>query len=133
MIPVKPTLDYIAGFFDGEGSVVVRIVEDRRYRAGYKVSVRVSFTQKDRRVLEAVRERLGMGRMYHHVRDDTWYLEVYRRDDLRRFVDAMRDRVIVKRGDLERLERVLDLLDEGVHSTREGLDAVLRAWSDKGG
>jgi len=42
------SLDYVAGFFDGEGSVVVRFVRDGRYRAGYRVSTKVVFVQKER-------------------------------------------------------------------------------------
>ncbi len=126
------SLDYVAGFFDGEGSVVVRFVRDGRYRAGYRVSTKVVFVQKERGVLEEIRETLGMGHLYRR-RDGVWYLEIYRREDLRRFVDLMVGRVVVKRGALERLGRVLELLEAGVHGSREGLERVREAWSVKGG
>ncbi len=134
VIDVRPSLDYVAGFFDGEGSVVVRSVKDERYRAGYRVSVKVTFTQKDRGILEAVRTVLGMGHIYHHSRDDTWYLEIYRRDDLRVFVETLAPRCFVKGDDLRRLGEVLDMLDEGVHGTEEGVRRIVRFWrSGKGG
>ncbi|HII70224.1 LAGLIDADG family homing endonuclease [Methanopyrus kandleri] len=122
------SLDYIAGFFDGEGSVVVRFVRDGRYRAGYRVSTKVVFVQKERDVLEEIHETLGMGHLYRRGSDGVWYLEIYRREDLREFVELIGNRTMVKRDALERLATVLELLEGGVHGSRDGLERIREVW-----
>jgi len=57
----KMSLEYIAGFFDGEGCV------DHTYD---KYSgLRLRFTQKDRYVLDKIQKYLGCGRIYRENRD----------------------------------------------------------------
>ena len=51
------TLDYIAGFFDGEGSIIVRLKKDQRYRAGYQLVIKIAIHQKSRDLLELIKPK----------------------------------------------------------------------------
>ncbi|RLI24174.1 hypothetical protein DRO57_07345, partial [Candidatus Bathyarchaeota archaeon] len=75
------SLDYIAGLFDGEGSVVVRFKKDKRYKAGYQLMLKVTLPQKSKELLEKVRDTLNMGKLYYHRRDELRYLEIYNIND----------------------------------------------------
>ena len=67
-------LDYLAGLIDGEASFIIVFKKDRRYRTGVRVFVRFSLPQKERWVLEQVREFLGgIGNIYWHSRDKIRY------------------------------------------------------------
>ena len=63
------TLDYIAGFFDGEGSIIVRLKKDPRYHAGYQVVLKITLHQKSKAILEEILKSLGVdGKIYFHKR-----------------------------------------------------------------
>ena len=115
---VKLSLDYIAGFFDGEGSFVVKISRDDRYRSGYHVVIKVTITQKDRGILEMIKETLGIdAKIYFHSRsrDKLWYLEIYRLDDVRKFVNLVCPRLVLKKDECARVSKIITLMDEGAH------------------
>ena len=62
--PKKIGMSYLAGFLDGDGSIVAQIVERSDYVLKYQLRVRVSFTQKTRRkhfLLQIQKELGGKG------------------------------------------------------------------------
>jgi intein-encoded DNA endonuclease-like protein len=69
-------LDYLAGIIDGEASFIVVFKKDARYKIGTRIVMRFSLPQRDRRLLEMIRDYLGMGSIYYHRRDDLWYYEI---------------------------------------------------------
>ncbi len=59
------TIDYIAGFFDGEGSLIIRFKKDKRYKTGMFVEPVINITQKDKHILEIIQQKYG-GKIYYH-------------------------------------------------------------------
>lgn len=120
---------YLAGFFDGEGSLIIRFKKDERYRAGYQIEPKINISQKDKHVLELIQNRLGMGKLYYHKRDDLWHYNVQKFDDIARFVSLIKNKVIVKRRQLERFEMCIDMLTSKRHLDQEGVKAIKKLWS----
>lgn len=59
---IQPSPEYIAGFFDGEGCVmIIKAIRDRAPKLVY--SVRVDLTQKKPGVLDRIRQFLGYGKV----------------------------------------------------------------------
>ena len=65
----KPTLsaDYIVGLTDGEGCFYVNIWKSSAYRAGHGVQIHfyIKLSERDRELLEIVRDRLDCGAVYY--------------------------------------------------------------------
>jgi hypothetical protein len=61
---------YIAGFLDGDGSIMAQLVSRKGYKLGYQIRVSVVFYQKDTRqeFLLWLKEQLGYG--YVRIRND---------------------------------------------------------------
>lgn len=115
MAPALVTEQYIAGFFDGEGSVSIAF---RQPQGGWRVSpsyvLQVAIAQIDPRPLIAIQERYG-GRIYHSgVGRRTWAWNVSARK-ARPFLEAVLPYLIVKRRDAEIGLAFLDI------SRRQGL------------
>jgi len=55
-------LSYIAGFLDGDGSIMVQIVKNKTYKYGHTIRVTVSFYQKTKRhwFMIKLRKMLGL-------------------------------------------------------------------------
>lgn len=105
--------DYIAGFFDGEGFATLRVILlDREDGHRVYVTPRLGFTQSSSRVevIEAIQRYLGFG----HVRRSNSgivHLTIDRREDVKRFVELMKDRVTVKAQTLLIVEEAIQILD----------------------
>jgi hypothetical protein len=56
-------LVYIAGFLDGDGSIIAQLVRSNHYKWGYNVRVTVQFTQHTKRLafLNHLRDIIGVG------------------------------------------------------------------------
>ena len=61
---------YIAGFLDGDGSIMAQLVSRKDYKLGYQIRVSIVFYQKSthREFLLSLKERLGYG--YVRIRND---------------------------------------------------------------
>jgi len=61
---------YIAGFLDGDGSIMAQLISRKDYKLGYQIRVSVVFYQKNthRKFLLWLKERLGYG--YVRIRND---------------------------------------------------------------
>lgn len=64
----KPTLsdDYVVGLTDGEGCFYVNVADSDRYIAGARVelSFHIKLQEKDRAVLEKIKDTIGCGAVY---------------------------------------------------------------------
>ena len=58
---------YIAGFLDGDGSIILQIVQRRDYKLGFQIRASVSFYQKrsNAAVLAWLKSRIGSGSIRH--------------------------------------------------------------------
>lgn len=54
-------VDYIAGFFDGEGSIHYAISRSKDAASGWRIQLYVSFSQKTSEILYQIKEFLGYG------------------------------------------------------------------------
>ena len=94
---------YLAGFFDGEGTIVTW-----KNREG-RVFLRVCITQKKPEVIFAIRDFLGYG----YVRRDkngTWKWSIDSKENLLDFFARIQDHVIVKKPETELGFEFLDLI-----------------------
>jgi len=83
--------DYIAGFFDGEGSVT-----------DYKRKCRVTITQTNQEVLERIRRFAGVGSIAEITKrkshwKDSWVYYISKQIDLLKFLNGVVPRLVVKR------------------------------------
>jgi len=103
-------LDYVAGFFDGEGSVSAAVVHHATTVYGYKIGPRIRITQKRPAILKEIQEFLGFGRLQY---DKCWNLHIQRREDCLRFVEFIAPRSKLKSKQLLLLKQVLDITNDG--------------------
>ena len=123
------SLDYVAGLFDGEGSIILRLKRDQRYRAGYQLIIKIALHQKNKLILEAFNQSLAVnGRIYYHKRDKLWYLEIYRFEDIKKFVSLVGNKLVIKKPQVEKLVRILEIVDEKLHLSPEGLTLIRAIW-----
>ena len=123
------SLDYIAGLFDGEGSIVVRAKRDVRYKAGYQLIIKITLHQKDKQILETIKEVLKLdAHIYYHKRDDLWYLEVHKISEIKKFLRLIGPRSYIKRQKFRKLENILNMVEKGLHLSRNGILEILAAW-----
>ena len=89
-------LNYIAGFFDGEGSVFLR-------KNQKEVGLHFCNTNKD--VLDAIKYSLGMGNVYfHHYKNRQYYtLQIGKHQHVLKIARELVNRTIVKKSALQNL------------------------------
>ena len=115
-ISIPPSPEYIAGFFDGEGCITMR--RCNRYRIGNRqhspsYSVVVLFTNRDLSALEEFQSVLG-GTIYRKARKrsvhaDAYELNLFRKDDVQRFLDIIGPHVRMKRAQIALVREFIDL------------------------
>jgi hypothetical protein len=111
-------LDWIAGFFDGEGSASVRIAHNATCKYGFQIAPEITISQKRRAVIKAIHRRLGFGHVYPTGRSG-WQFALHSRADIERFSALMQKRSVLKRRQLGLLTRTLRLLErQGTPSAR---------------
>jgi len=105
---------YVAGFFDGEGSVVDYSSKNYRCHTHYEICM----VQKDRAVLDEIQSFLGYGRVSKHG-EDCWMLKIHRHADQTDFMEGVLPYSIVKRRQLEEARRFNDGKDwDAFHKLR---------------
>jgi len=93
-------LDYIAGFFDGEGSIGLKLTKEKS-TMGFGLRPRLSFTQKNRQILEEIHKTLGIGsvvRRNHMGISDSYVhvLDINNFQECRKFLALLGSRVVLK-------------------------------------
>lgn len=120
--------EYIAGFFDGEGSLSVRIRKDERYKSGFQVLLRAEITQKFKKVLEMLQQDLKMGNLHFNKHDKLWQYYIYKIRDLEKFVSMILPHSIVKLKRLERFYECIKIIINREHVTQEGQNKIRDLW-----
>lgn len=137
---LKVNQRYIAGLFDGDGSMMVRVHENESEGGlGYKVGPMsdVAVAKHDPFIdrLESFSENMGLNyniNIYdsEDCQKQTVHWRIYERDSLRRLVPVLREYCVIKKPQLEIFgDEILPRLTEGTHSTRRGFLEVM-AWKD---
>lgn len=98
-------LDYIAGFFDGEGSVSIIVGGLHRkrpdFRYGFSVTAKIAMSQKDPAILHEIRNCLGYG--FVSGRN----LIIKRHAEIERFLEEVGSRCSVKRPQIDLLKSAI--------------------------
>jgi hypothetical protein len=133
-------LGWVLGFVDGEGCFSIGFIRQphrpgrRGYKAGFQVFHEFVVVQGERSVscLDALVRFFGVGavtvnRRYDNHREHLHRYVVRRRVDLiETIIPFFKSHPLrsAKRSDFEKFARCVDLLDEGVHRTPEGLARI---------
>ncbi len=120
---------YLAGFVDGEGSfdVSLKKVRDRTLR--WRVAACFNVSQRERHVLELLREALGCGRIRQRW-DGVHYFEVNSYHDLAEkvlpFFHTYPLRSPNKRETFRVFSQICEMMCAGRHLTSEGVREIVR-------
>jgi hypothetical protein len=118
-------LDYLAGFFDGEGCVHFYLSRCEQCAFGIRVRVTITVAQKDPTILNMVKDFLGFGAVY---KDGKYYRFVINSSrNVYRFITLISERCILKKRELSLAKEVIELFPRsGTYMTRERLLMILR-------
>jgi hypothetical protein len=120
---------YLAGFADGEGSFNVSLKRDPEYQVRWHIEPSFNVSQRDRTSLVLFKRYLGVGGLRQR-KDGVIYYEV-------RNYHALQERVIpffkkfsffssTKKKNFSLFKRVVEMMNEGKHTNKEGLIEILR-------
>ena len=103
---------YIAGFLDGDGSIIFQLVRRRDYVYGYQIRASVCFYQhtRGRQGLEWLKQQLGAG----YIRDRAGQMSDYTvvgHNDVRRVLELVPPHCVFKRQQVEQALEMLRMLD----------------------
>ena len=125
-----PSYEYIAGFFDGEGNISVKA------KTGRQPQVVLNITQKRRRVLDLIRQRLisddiTCGQV--NVKGvDIHYMQIGNSLSVERFLELVKPYLIVNREECERALTVLSNRDTSRDKFTSDKLRTIKALLDKG-
>jgi len=97
----KISIQYIAGFFDGEGGIYVTQKTDKRFGKSILVrNIRCQVTNGDIKVLKMIQQKYG-GVIREKQREEGWkpafYLEIASQKDILKFLQDIEPYLIVKK------------------------------------
>lgn len=104
-------LDWIAGFFDGEGSVSLQIYRKADRRCGYGFTPRITITQAaySQHILKHIQSELDLGGLCRCTRGVS-QLEFRKLDAVSKFIQLFTERSHVKKTRLCLLAKAVSLL-----------------------
>jgi LAGLIDADG endonuclease len=122
---------YISGFVDGEGCFCVSFQPSRRHRFGWEVRPSFSVSQNADRaeLLYEIQNRWGCGFIRPDRSDKTLKLEIRNvRDLVEKVLPHFRAYPLrsSKQADVERFERICQLVKDGKHLGLEGFEEIVR-------
>ncbi|HYF29282.1 MAG TPA: LAGLIDADG family homing endonuclease [Candidatus Paceibacterota bacterium] len=127
--------DYVVGLTDGEGCFYVNIWKSSAYRAGAGVQLHfhLKMQERDRDLLEAVKNTIGCGAVYFQKEQRTNHCQCYRytvsatRDILSTVIPFFKQYPLqsaTKRASFELFCQIAQLVQAGRHRTIEGLEEI---------
>jgi hypothetical protein len=103
--------DYIAGFFDGEGTIVMGVHTQPQTTIGYQFVTHIGIVQQKAEVLHEIQRTMGgYGHMVRNEANNTWVWQIQRREDIRSFLLAMKGRLFIKQRQAEIMLEACSLL-----------------------
>ncbi|KKS96281.1 MAG: hypothetical protein UV75_C0006G0001 [Candidatus Giovannonibacteria bacterium GW2011_GWA1_43_15] len=134
---MKPTVakEYIVGLTDGEGCFYVNIWKSSLYRAGFGVQMHfhIKMQEKDRMLLEKVRNTLKCGAVYFQKEQRRNHVQCYRytvsaqRDIFNTIIPFFQQNSLesaTKRKSFKIFCRIANLLQAKAHLTKRGLKRI---------
>ncbi len=124
----ETTRAYIAGFLDGDGSVMLQLKPRRDYRYRFQIKATVSFYQdrRGRHVLEWMQERIGLGSIRNRP-DGICQYDIEGVDAVYRVLVELLPYVVAKK---QQVKDAIDLLKEIRDTARPSAEEFLR-WAQK--
>jgi hypothetical protein len=120
--------NFLTGFTDGEGSFVLSITKSDNVKSGWVIKPRfsISLHKKDRFILEAIKNYLGVGEIYTQGIDSVQY-RVFSIKDLQLVIDHFDKYPLIsqKFGDYSLFKQAYLLLINKEHLTPEGLLKII--------
>ena len=124
-----PIGHYLAGFTDGEGSFNVSFRPRSDYLIPWKISLCFNISQRDPVILTQFKRHLRCGTMRQR-RDGVWYYEVNNLkpilENVIPFFEQFRFLSAKKKRDFAKFKQIAEILQEGRHLHREGVEEILR-------
>lgn len=126
-------IKYDAGLVDGEGSFIISFSRRQRSPVGFLVAPSISMALFNAgRVLAEFKRRFGgeihpIHKQESHLGKlpmDEWTL--CGRDICKNFAESIAPHLIIKRGDCQIFLKILKLMSEGEHYTKEGILKIAR-------
>ncbi len=116
---------YLAGFLDGDGSIVA-VIEKRpdRRRFPYRVRLRINFTQhiRHKNLMFLFQETLGKVGSVRHVRTHNLAeLVIQKRKDLKRILERLLPHLIIKQKQAKLMLAMIDIFEQGTVNVRSSL------------
>ena len=135
---MKLTEDYIVGLVDGEGSFTafvrnLRQSTERVRRTRIEPRFYIKLIEKDKAVLDALRDYFGCGSVYYQKdnrknHQNCYRYEVYKRDDLVRviipFFKKHQLKLFSKRNDFNTFCVLMEMIQNKDHQTDKGLQKM---------
>ncbi len=111
---------YVAGFLDGDGSIILQLKPRPDYRYGFQIKATVSFFQsgQGRHVLQWLQQRIGLGRLRRR-KDGIWEYNIEGWEPVLHFLYAVRPYVVAKKPQVEEAISLLEEMRANRHATPE--------------
>ena len=122
---------YVAGFLDGDGSIILRIKPRPDYRYGFQIRATISFFQsaQGKEVLQWLHEHLGAGRLRQR-NDGLWEYNIEGVDPVLEVLLQVRPYVVAKRAQVEEAIALLQEMQQAEEvSPEQFLEWVQRVES----
>jgi hypothetical protein len=120
---------YFAGFVDGEGSFNLSFRKRSDYKLPWKVSLCLNVSQKDRSILELLKNHLECGTIRYKC-DGVWFFEVNNLGEIHGHVIPFFDRFgflsAKKKRDYGIFKQMARLMAAGAHLRKEGILELLK-------
>ncbi len=117
---------YVAGFLDGDGSIILQLKPRVDYRYGFQIKATVSFfqSQQGKNVLFWLHQNIGVGRLRER-NDGLWEYNIEGLEPVWKLLQQVQPYVIAKRP---QIEEALDLLTE-ILSTPQPTPQKFLEWA----
>lgn len=115
---------YVSGFVDGEGSFILTIIKDNKYKLGWRVVCRfiISLNKKDLSLLNNIKEFFGIGNVFLMAKDSAQYrIESLKGLDLIINHFDKYPLITKKQADYKLFKLAHNLIKNKSHLTKEGL------------
>ena len=122
---------YVSGLVDAEGSFGVTLVKKESSVTGYSVLIyfEIALNKKDKQLLETIKQVLGIDKnLYYNENDNTLKLKISNLDVLIKNVIPHFNKYPLftqKRVDFLLMCKIIELVEEKKHLTKEGLNEIL--------
>jgi hypothetical protein len=120
---------FITGFVDGEGSFMIRVRKNPKYRIGFVVEVYFSITlhKKDQKILEDIQSYFGVGKIRNDVNDKVKFRVESLKDIVSKIIPHFEKYSLItqKLGDYLLFRDVVNMMINKEHLTKKGLNKIV--------